>query len=124
MKALPILLAATLALSAAPLSAQSPPPPPIEGAKKAVALRRLPFQGTVAAVDVRAKTFTIKTKDGKAHLHLLADYATVEKATGHPATIQDVQVGDLVRGTRTKLEENRWEVIKLIIGPKRKPATE
>ena len=124
MKALRILLAATLTFSAPHLIAQSPPPPPIDGVKKAVALRRLPFQGTVAAVDLRAKTFTFKTKDGKAHVHMLADYAVVEKATGHPATIQDVKIGDLVRGTRSKLDETHWEVTKLIIGPKKKPAAE
>lgn len=124
MKALHLLLAAALAIHAPYLLAQNPPPPPIEGAKKAVAPRRLPFQGTVAAVDVRMKTFIFKSKDGHEHLHVLADYGTVEKANGLPATIAEVKAGEVVRGTRTKLADHRWEVIKLIIGPKRKPATE
>ena len=118
-----LLLATALTLALQPLFAETPPPP-IDGVKKAVAGRLLPFQGTVAAVDLRAKTFTFKTKDGHEHIHRLADYGTVEKSTGHPATIQDVKVGDIVRGTRTKLDENHWEVIKLIIGPKKKPAAE
>ena len=123
MPPLRLLLLAAFTLTLQPLRAE-PPPPPIDGVKKAVAAQRLPFQGTVAAVDVRARTFTFKTKDGKEHIHRLADYGTVEKSTGHPATIADVKVGEVVRGTRTKLDENHWEVSTLIIGPKKKPATD
>ena len=118
-----LFLATALTLSTHHLLAENPPPV-VDGVKKVVAGQRLPFQGTVAAVDLRAKTFTFKTKDGTEHIHRLADYGTVEKSTGHPATIADVKVGETVRGTRTKLDENHWEVIKLIIGPKKKPAAE
>ena len=87
--------------------------------KGADATRAVPYQGKVASVDAAAKTFTIKTQAGKEHVFAITDKTAITKDEG-AATFEDIKVGEVVRGTRTKKGEGQWEAVKVMIGPKEK----
>ena len=84
--------------------------------------RAIPFQGKVASVDAAAKIFTTKNKDGKENTFSLTDKTQIVKADGSAGKIGDIKADEVVRGTRTKLGENKWEVVKVTLGAK--PAKE
>jgi hypothetical protein len=92
------------------------------GAEKAPAAdagagRALPFQATVEAIDPAAGTFTTKNKKGKVVTFTVSESTTITKNDA-PAKIEDVTVGETVRGTRTKSGEGQWAVTSLMIGAK------
>lgn len=97
--------------------------------KAADATRLLPFQGKVAAVDAAAKTFTIKNKDGRENVFAISEKTKIEKADGTAGAIDDIKADEVVRGTRTKAGEGKWDAVKVMLGAKPKkegaaPATE
>lgn len=94
------------------------PAAPAAEEKKDATAKTLPFQGKVASVDATAKTFTTKNKDGKENVFSVTEKTKVEKADGTAATLADLKADDVVRGSRIKLSEGKWEVVKLIIGAK------
>lgn len=65
-------------------------------------------------------TFTITTKQGKAHVHTITSKTKILKDDA-PVAIADLKAEEIVRGSRLKLGEGRWEALKVIIGAK-KPA--
>ena len=79
--------------------------------------RPLPFQGKVDRVNKAAGTFTIKTKEGKEHIYHITPDTKIEKADG-PATIDDIKRDEIVRGSRIKLADYKWQAKKVIIGAK------
>lgn len=83
--------------------------------------RPLPFQGTVFRVNKTSNTFITKTKAGKEHVFHLTDKSKILKDDA-PATLDDIKSKQIVRGSRIKLGENKWEVVKVIIGAKPKVA--
>lgn len=68
-----------------------------------------PFYGTVAAVDQKAKTISLKKKEGERVLKL-GDKSELE-INGKPATIADVKVGNYAHGTLNK-DSSGAEIIK------------
>jgi|GEM_PF-320967 len=59
-----------------------------------------PFYGTVAAVDTRAKTITLKKKEGERVIKV--DSKSDLEIGGKPAILADVQVGNYAHGTLHK----------------------
>lgn len=82
-------------------------------AKKA---KRMPFYGTVKAVDVEAMTFTLV---GKANdrLFLVTDSTRVHDA-GELCKLGDVVIGRKVGGVATQNPEGKWEATTLNLGVK------
>ncbi len=96
---------------------------PAAAEEKAVgAVKALPYQAKVASVDAAAKTFTTKNKDGKENVFSVTDKTTIEKADGSAGTLADIKADEVVRGTRIKQGEGKWEATKVIIGAKDKKA--
>lgn len=102
---------------AAPARAAVAPVAPAAAPQALPKARPLPFQGVVDRVNKTAMTFTIKTKAGKEHLFHITPETKIEKADG-AATIDDIVRDEVVRGSRIKLAENKWEAKKVIIGAK------
>jgi hypothetical protein len=71
----------------------------------------------VEAIDPAAGTFTTKNKKGKVVTFTVSESTTITKNDA-PAKIEDVTVGETVRGTRTKSGEGQWAVTSLMIGAK------
>ncbi len=105
------------AAPAAEKTAAAPAAAPAEE-KKEMGVKALPYQGKVASVDAAAKTFTTKNKDGKENVFSVTDKTKIEKADGSAATLADLKADDVVRGSRTKISDGKWEAVKLIIGAK------
>jgi hypothetical protein len=104
--------------AATPARAPAPAPPESEEADDpAPKARPLPFQGKVSHVNKAARTFTITTKEGKQHVFHITDQTKIEKADG-AATIDDIAKDEIVRGSRLKLADYKWEAKKVIIGAK------
>ena len=81
--------------------------------------RPLPFQGKVFRVDEASNVFVTKTKAGKEHTFHLTEKSKILK-DDEAATLADIKPDGIVRGSRIKLGENTWEVVKVIMGAKRK----
>lgn len=79
--------------------------------------RPLPYQGVVSRVDGPGRTFTVTTKAGKDHLFTITDKTQILKDDA-PAKFEDIKTAGVVRGSRLKLGENKWEALKVIIGAK------
>jgi hypothetical protein len=104
--------------AATPVRAQVPATPePDDAIDPAPKARPLPFQGKVSQVNKTARTFTITTKEGKHHVFHITDQTKIEKADG-AATIDDIAKDEIVRGSRLKLADYKWEAKKVIIGAK------
>ena len=71
----------------------------------------------VDSLDAKAKTFTMKRKDGVEVKHVVA--ATTEIKNGDAAAkFEDIKVGDYVSGLRNKKSDTEYEVVKITkIGP-------
>jgi hypothetical protein len=78
--------------------------------------KRMPFYGTVKAVDVEAMTFTLVGKS-KDRLFLVTDTTRVHDA-GEVCQLGDVVVGRKVGGVATQNPEGKWEVTTLNLGVK------
>ena len=77
--------------------------------------RAIPYHGTISAVDAGAKTFTITGKV-KSRVFKITDKSVLTKA-GAPATMQDVTVGELVRGSYLKQADGSMETKSVKLGP-------
>jgi hypothetical protein len=101
---------------ATPAPAAAPAAAPAEKAEKK-ANRPLPMHTRVDSLDAKAKTFTMKRKDGVEVKHVVT--ATTEIKNGDAAAkFEDIKVGDYVNGLRLKKSETEYEVVKITkIGP-------
>lgn len=91
------------------------------GQKEEKRSRPLPFQGRVFQVKEASNVFITKTKAGKEHTFHLTEKSKILK-DDEEATLADIKPDGIVRGSRIKLGENTWEVVKVIIGAKPKAA--
>ena len=87
-------------------------------AKPAAAPKSLPMYSRADTIDVAAKTFTSKRKDGVEVKHVLTDKTEIKNGEA-AATLADIKVGDYVSGSRIKKSETEYEVVKISkFGPK------
>ena len=84
--------------------------------------RPIPMYARADSIDVSAKTFTMKTKDGREIKHSLSDKTEI-KTGDAAAKVEDVKEGDWVSGTRMKKGDNEYEVVKITkFGPRAEKA--
>ena len=105
---------------AAPAATPAPKPAatPAPKAPEPKAAKPMPMYSEVAAIDVAAKSFTHKNKDGKEVKFTLTDKTEIKNGAD-AAKFEDIKVGDYVSGTRLKKSETEYEVIKISkFGPK------
>lgn len=82
------------------------------GAPTAAAPRSMPMHVRVDAIDLANSTFTTRRKDGVEIKTFVTDRTQI-KNHGVDATFADVQVGDMVSGSRVKRSETEYEVLKI-----------
>jgi hypothetical protein len=78
-------------------------------------IRATPFKGMIAAVDDKAKTFTIAGKQTSHSLKII-DKTIITKA-GQPATMKDVVANEEVRGSYYKMPDGSMEAKIVKLGP-------
>src|SRR5437763_16085260 len=78
-------------------------------------VRATPFKGIIAAVDDKAKTFTIAGKENS-HVLKITDKTIITKG-GQPATMKDVVANQEVRGSYYKMPEDSMEAKIVKLGP-------
>lgn len=72
----------------------------------------IPMHVRVDAIDTKAKTFTMKKKDGTEVKHVLTDATTIANGDA-AAKLEDVKVGEYVSGLRKKKSDTEYEVVKI-----------
>jgi hypothetical protein len=77
---------------------------------------RLPFRGTVSAVDKTAMTISVKGKETE-KTYLITSTTKFTKA-GKPATLEDAVVGEECGGSYKKTEAGKLEALSVRLGPK------
>ena len=90
---------------------------PAEGGKKEASAGekkkgRLPFHGKIAAVDKKAKTFTV----GERTFQVTSE--TKLNKAGKPATLDDAAVGEEVGGSFEKAEDGKLHAKTVHLGPR------
>ena len=78
-------------------------------------IRATPFKGIIAAVDDKAKTFTIAGKE-TSHSLKITDKTIITRG-GQPATIKDVVSNEEVRGSYYKMPDGSMEAKTVKLGP-------
>jgi hypothetical protein len=78
-------------------------------------MRATPFKGMIAAVDDKAKTFTIAGKE-TSHSLKITDKTIITKG-GQPATMKDVVANEEVRGSYYKMPDGSMEAKIVKLGP-------
>ena len=78
-------------------------------------MRATLFRGMVAAVDEKAKTFTIAGKENS-HVLKITDKTIITKG-GQPATMKDVVANEEVRGSYYKISDGSMEAKIVKLGP-------
>src|SRR5438309_3880396 len=78
-------------------------------------MRATPFKGMIAAVDDKAKTFTIAGKESS-HSLKITDKTIITKG-GQPATMKDVVSNEEVRGSYYKMPDGSMEAKIVKLGP-------
>ena len=78
-------------------------------------IRATPFKGMIAAVDDKAKTFTIAGKQ-TSHSLKITDKTIITKG-GQPATMKDVVANEEVRGSYYKMPDGSMEAKIVKLGP-------
>src|SRR3989442_1367699 len=113
-----------LALMTAAMVFTGPPTKAAEGAKDKSAQapkserkqKQMPFRGKVSAVDKTAKTVTLEGKEKSRTFQITS--ATKIAKDGKPAVMDDVIVGQTVRGLAKETATGKWEVVTLNMGAK------
>ena len=121
MKKLLVLLTATAitwSLTGAAFAVK--PAEPAKAAAKAVGeAKPIPMYSRADSIDTKARTFTMKRKDGVEVKHVITA-ATEIKQGDVPAKLEDIKVGEYVSGLRQKVSETEYTVIKITaFGPKK-----
>jgi hypothetical protein len=78
-------------------------------------MRATPFKGIIAAVDDKAKTFTIAGKENS-HVLKITDKTIITKG-GQAATMKDVVANEEVRGSCYKMSDGSMEAKLVKLGP-------
>ena len=117
-----IALCASGEAFAAPKKSPSPAPSPSASpvtkstaTTDATKVRAIPFRGKIAAVDQKAKTFTIAGKE-KSRVFKITNRTMLTKA-GAAATMKDVVVNEELRGSYWKATDGSLEAKTVKLGP-------
>jgi hypothetical protein len=88
---------------------------PTTAAASSGKIRAIPFKGMIAAVDDKAKTFTIAGKE-TSHSLKITEKTIITKG-GQPATMKDVVSNEEVRGSYYKMPDGSMEAKIVKLGP-------
>ena len=77
--------------------------------------RAVPFRGTIATFDDKARVFTIAGKENARSLKITE--TTVITKGGNPATIKDIVANEEVRGSYYKMNDGTLEAKTVKLGP-------
>jgi len=110
----------TLRVTPAPKTKGSPSPkttpsPSPQPSSHPAATRPLPFHGLIAAVDLKAKTFSVGKE--KARVFKVTNRTVLSKA-GAAATMKDAVVNEEIRGSYWKMADGTLEAKTVKLGPK------
>jgi hypothetical protein len=124
MKKLLTILAVTIWACGLPVFAATPSPakpakPATPAPSKVVGeAKTIPMYSRADVIDTKARTFTTKRKDG-VEVKLVLTPTTEIKQGESPAKLEDIKVGDYVSGSRKKVSETEYTVVKITkFGPK------
>jgi len=104
-----------------PVAATADAPAKLVGEGKAI-----PMHVRADTIDTKAKTFTMKKKDGTEVKHVLTETTTIMNGEAS-AKLEDVKVGEYVSGLRKKKSDTEYEVVKITKfgpAPEKKPKAE
>ena len=101
--------------SSSPDASSSADASPATAAAPGGKMRASPFKGMIAAVDDKAKTFTIAGKENSRVLKI-TDKTIITKG-GQPATLKDVVANEEVRGSYYKMPDGSMEAKIVKLGP-------
>ncbi len=107
-------------VSAAPKEQKQEPKPGASAAASPAAspaeARPFPFKNTVAGVDKAGRTVNI----GKATVHKIhvLPETKITKGNNEPAVLEEIIVGEEIRGAVRKRADGDWEALSIKIGPK------
>ena len=114
-------VAIALPLGAGAAEKKAPPTSAPDAAKSAVKdaaakvvgeAKPLPMNSRADTIDTKARTFTMKRKDGVEVKHVITDKTEIKNGEA-PAKLGDIKVGDYVGGLRLKKSETEYEVVKI-----------
>jgi Cu/Ag efflux protein CusF len=74
-----------------------------------------PFNGTVKAVNLEAKTITLQ---GDKAQQFAIGAETVIKKEGQPATLASIAAGDKIGGRARETADGKWEAVTINLGTK------
>lgn len=74
--------------------------------------KAIPMYVRADAIDAKAKTFTTNRKDGTAVKHVVSDTTEIKNGEA-AASLSDIKVGDYVSGTRKKVSDTEYTVVKI-----------
>jgi len=118
---LPLLAVTALLLSVDGFAAEKPSEPapaPAAPAKVAGEVKTIPMHSRADSIDTTARTFTTKRKDGVEVKHVITA-GTEIKQGATTARLEDIKVGDYVSGSRRKVNDTEYTVVKITkFGPK------
>ena len=78
----------------------------------ALASLRAEFPAAAAEIDAAAKTITQVAKDGKKSTNSVTATTVIENDK-KPAKFEDIKVGDMVSGNRTKTGDGTYDIVKI-----------
>jgi Cu/Ag efflux protein CusF len=88
---------------------------PQNPAKASDRAKQMPFRGTIAKVDLEAKTVTLGGKE-KDRTFIVTDQTKIKK-DGEAAKLEDVRAGHTVGGL-ARAKGDKWEVVTLNVSEK------
>ena len=96
---------------------KTPPAKAADAVKDAAAkvtgdVKPLPMNVRADLIDTKAKTFTMKRKDGVEVKHVVTDKTEIKNGEA-AAKLSDIKVGEYVSGSRIKKSETEYEVVKI-----------
>ncbi len=81
-------------------------------------IKTIPMHSRADVIDLAGRTFTTKRKDGVEVRNVIPDGAEIKQGTA-AAKLEDIKVGDYVSGSRRKLSDTEYTVVKITkFGPK------
>ena len=110
--ALAVPFSATAKKKATPTPSPAASPSPTATAAAMKKPRSIPYHGKIGAVDAAAKTFTVGSRTFR-----ITSETTITKS-GSPAGINDIVVGEEVRGSYWKHDDGSLDARSVKLGPK------
>jgi len=110
----------------APAAGSGSAPEKVAGVPKAAAtpapakdeLKTLPMNSRADTIDLKGRFFINKRKDGVEVKNVLTSTTEIKQG-GSPALFEDIKVGDYVSGSRRKVSDTEYTVVKITkFGPR------